>query len=199
MGIMGNKGASGIRMMIYDSYVCFVNSHLAADATQIQRRNEDFKDIAKNLQFPFISPNENINGFYNGTGFNREQFYTENMLRFNITSNRWLNNICQENLKEKESMKISFSIYDNDILFWFGDLNYRLNNNGDLIKEYVSKGKIEELLEFDQLLSEKAKQAVFNDFYENKITFKPTYKYDIGTNIFDIFVIEYYGINHQMH
>jgi len=185
MGIMGNKGASGIRMMIYDSYVCFVNSHLAADATQIQRRNEDFKDIAKNLQFPFISPNENINGFYNGTGFNREQFYTENMLRFNITSNRWLNNICQENLKEKESMKISFSIYDNDILFWFGDLNYRLNNNGDLIKEYVSKGKIEELLEFDQLLSEKAKQAVFNDFYENKITFKPTYKYDIGTNIFD--------------
>ena len=114
MGIMGNKGASGIRMMIYDSYVCFVNSHLAADATQIQRRNEDFKDIAKNLQFPFISPNENINGFYNGTGFNREQFYTENMLRFNITSNRWLNNICQENLKEKESMKISFSIYDNE-------------------------------------------------------------------------------------
>ncbi|OUM69912.1 hypothetical protein PIROE2DRAFT_37867, partial [Piromyces sp. E2] len=135
MGIMGNKGASGIRMMIYDSYVCFVNSHLAADSTQVQRRNEDFRDISKNLQFPFISP---------------KQFYTENI-----------------------------------ILFWFGDLNYRLNNNGDLIKEYVSQGKIEELIEFDQLMSEKAKQTVFNDFYESKITFKPTYKYDIGTNTFD--------------
>jgi len=37
------------------------------------------------------------------------------------------------------------------ILFWFGDLNYRLNNNGDLIKEYISQGKIEDLLEFDQV------------------------------------------------
>jgi len=43
-------------------------------------------------------------------------------------------------------------MYFISILFWFGDLNYRLNNNGDLIKEYVSKGKIEELLEFDQVL-----------------------------------------------
>ncbi|ORX35824.1 DNase I-like protein [Piromyces finnis] len=185
MGIMGNKGASGIRMMIYDSYVCFVNSHLAADTMQVQRRNEDYRDIAKNLQFPFIPPRDNINGFYNGTGFNKEQFYTENMLRFNITSNKWLNNICQENLKEKGNMKINFSIYDNDILFWFGDLNYRLNNNSDVIKEYINQGKIEDLLEFDQLLIEKAKQVVFTDFYESKITFKPTYKYDIGTNTFD--------------
>jgi len=37
------------------------------------------------------------------------------------------------------------------ILFWFGDLNYRLNNSGDLIKEYISQGKIEDLLEFDQV------------------------------------------------
>jgi len=185
MGVMGNKGASGIRMMIYDSYVCFVNSHLAHDSSQVQRRNEDYRDISKNLLFPFISPSESINGFYNGTGFQREQFYTENMLRFNITSNKWLNNICQENLKEKENMKINFSIFDNDILFWFGDLNYRLNNSSDLIKEYVSQGKIEELLEFDQLLNEKSKQLVFTDFYESKITFIPTYKYDIGTNIFD--------------
>lgn len=114
MGIMGNKGASAIRMMIYDSYVCFVNSHLAADSAQVQRRNEDFRDICKNLQFPFIPPSENINGFYNGTGFNKEQFYTENMLRFNITSNKWLNNICQENLKEKENMKLNFNIFDNE-------------------------------------------------------------------------------------
>ncbi|ORX75901.1 DNase I-like protein [Anaeromyces robustus] len=185
MGIMGNKGASGIRMMIYDSYVCFVNSHLAADSSQVQRRNEDFKDITKSLLFPFIPPSENINNYYNGTGFNKEQFYTENMLRFNITSNKWLNNICQENLKEKENMKLNFSIFDNDILFWFGDLNYRLNNSGDAIKEYINKGKIEDLLEFDQLMIEKEKKQVFTDFYESKIHFIPTYKYDIGTNIFD--------------
>jgi hypothetical protein len=185
MGIMGNKGASGIRMMIYDSYVCFVNSHLAHDSSQVQRRNDDYKDICKNLLFPFLPPNEDINNYYNGTGFNREQFYTETMLRFNITSNKWLNNICQEDLKEKENIKLNFNIFDNDILFWFGDLNYRLNNNGDQIKELISQGKIKDLLEYDQLINEKNKNQVFTDFYENKITFKPTYKYDIGTNIFD--------------
>ncbi|ORX81114.1 DNase I-like protein [Neocallimastix californiae] len=185
MGIMGNKGASGIRMMIYDSYVCFVNSHLAHDSTQVHRRDEDYRDICKNLLFPYVPPNENINDFYNGTGFNKEQFYTETMLRFNITSNKWINKMCEENLKEKENLKLNFTIFDNDILFWFGDLNYRLNNNGDLIKEYISQGKIEDLLEFDQLIAEKGKDQAFIDFYENKITFKPTYKYDIGTNIFD--------------
>jgi len=36
-----------------------------------------------------------------------------------------------------------------------------------------------------KLIAEKGKDQAFIDFYENKITFKPTYKYDIGTNIFD--------------
>jgi len=38
---------------------------------------------------------------------------------------------------------------------------------------------------FSKLIMEKEKKQAFTDFYESKIQFIPTYKYDIGTNIFD--------------
>lgn len=52
MGIVGNKGAVGIRFKIYNDYVCFVNCHLAAHPNQILRRNQDFADLHKRLVFP---------------------------------------------------------------------------------------------------------------------------------------------------
>ena len=52
MGVVGNKGAVGIRFKIYNSYVCFVNCHLAAHPNQILRRNQDLSDLHKRLIFP---------------------------------------------------------------------------------------------------------------------------------------------------
>ena len=47
--IKGNKGAIAIRFQLFDSYFCFVNSHLAAGHDELERRNEDFKDICCKL------------------------------------------------------------------------------------------------------------------------------------------------------
>lgn len=52
MGIVGNKGAVGIRFKIYNDYVCFVNCHLAAHPNQVLRRNQDLEDLHKRLVFP---------------------------------------------------------------------------------------------------------------------------------------------------
>lgn len=37
----------------------------------------------------------------------------------------------------------------------------------------------------DQLLQEAEKGEVFNGYYEGTLSFKPTYKYDIGSSIYD--------------
>jgi phosphatidylinositol-bisphosphatase len=51
MGMMGNKGAVGCRFKLMDSWVCVVNSHLAADSKDVDRRNQDYAEICRRLSF----------------------------------------------------------------------------------------------------------------------------------------------------
>ena len=41
----GNKGGVGVRMTFHETDICFVNSHLPAHQTEIEKRNEDFHGI----------------------------------------------------------------------------------------------------------------------------------------------------------
>ncbi|NWS63710.1 SHIP2 phosphatase, partial [Chunga burmeisteri] len=91
-------------------------------------------------------------------------------------------------------------------LFWFGDLNYRLDmdiqvrgggEGGALgvvspppranpsvpqeILNYISRKELEPLLKVDQLNLEKEKHKVFLRFGEEEITFPPTYRYERGS------------------
>ncbi|CAJ0962985.1 unnamed protein product, partial [Mesorhabditis belari] len=47
---LGNKGGTGISVKINDSLICFINCHLAAGNGELERRNQDFRDIT-NLTF----------------------------------------------------------------------------------------------------------------------------------------------------
>ncbi|KRT85816.1 hypothetical protein AMK59_1973 [Oryctes borbonicus] len=51
LGKMGNKGGVAIRIRLYDTTLCFVNSHLAAHQDEVQRRNQDFRDITDRINF----------------------------------------------------------------------------------------------------------------------------------------------------
>lgn len=51
MGVGGNKGGVAIRFQLYDSKLCFVNSHLAAHQNQVAARNSDYHNICKKLSF----------------------------------------------------------------------------------------------------------------------------------------------------
>ncbi|WKX91587.1 hypothetical protein Q1695_009987 [Nippostrongylus brasiliensis] len=44
---LGNKGGTAISLRINDTSVCFVNSHLAAGGGELERRNQDFRDISQ--------------------------------------------------------------------------------------------------------------------------------------------------------
>ncbi|NWY56740.1 SHIP2 phosphatase, partial [Chionis minor] len=66
-------------------------------------------------------------------------------------------------------------------LFWFGDLNYRLDMDVQDILAHVTKKEFEALLAVDQLNLEREKNKVFLRFSEGDISFPPTYRYERGS------------------
>ncbi|XP_049978550.1 phosphatidylinositol 3,4,5-trisphosphate 5-phosphatase 2 isoform X2 [Alexandromys fortis] len=66
-------------------------------------------------------------------------------------------------------------------LFWFGDLNYRLDMDIQEILNYISRREFEPLLRVDQLNLEREKHKVFLRFSEEEISFPPTYRYERGS------------------
>ncbi|XP_068136794.1 phosphatidylinositol 3,4,5-trisphosphate 5-phosphatase 1 isoform X2 [Hyperolius riggenbachi] len=69
-------------------------------------------------------------------------------------------------------------------LFWFGDLNYRVqlpNSEAENIVQKIKQQQYQELLTSDQLNMERKDSQVFLHFQEEEITFPPTYRFDRGT------------------
>jgi len=77
-------------------------------------------------------------------------------------------------------------VMSHDCVFWLGDLNFRLNDlpQSDVVESIRNKQHIE-LLDFDQLGLERLKEPILQEFKEAAILFPPTYKFDIGTDIYD--------------
>ncbi|KAI8014096.1 Type IV inositol polyphosphate 5-phosphatase 11 [Camellia lanceoleosa] len=72
------------------------------------------------------------------------------------------------------------------ITIWLGDLNYRLQG----INAFPARSLIQENLHKlltgkDQLLQEAERGQIFSGYCEGTLAFKPTYKYDIGSNSYD--------------
>ena len=77
-------------------------------------------------------------------------------------------------------------LQDHEMTFWVGDLNYRLNDlEVSEVKELLEEGNLPLLLESDQFSLQRQQRKAFVGFKEGKIKFRPTYKYDPGTNNWD--------------
>lgn len=68
-----------------------------------------------------------------------------------------------------------------DIIFWFGDLNYRIDTI-NLVKaiSLIDSNELDELIIYDQLKRERKLMNIFEDYNEGEIQFRPTYKYLVG-------------------
>eukprot|EP00123_Amoebidium_parasiticum_P018177 comp24124_c0_seq2/m.43765 comp24124_c0_seq2/g.43765 ORF comp24124_c0_seq2/g.43765 comp24124_c0_seq2/m.43765 type:complete len:870 (-) comp24124_c0_seq2:278-2887(-) len=64
MGVMGNKGAVVIRLRLFNTTLCFLNCHLAADSQNWQKRNMDYMEIGRRIEFNPTLPPENWRGPY---------------------------------------------------------------------------------------------------------------------------------------
>ncbi|KAL4233663.1 hypothetical protein ACF0H5_008345 [Mactra antiquata] len=77
------------------------------------------------------------------------------------------------------------TVHDHDLVFWLGDLNYRIDLDINEVKENVLKGALGKLLPHDQLYRQLHTHPVYKTYTEGEINFVPTYRYDPGTDNFD--------------
>ncbi|XP_048180735.1 inositol polyphosphate 5-phosphatase K isoform X3 [Corvus hawaiiensis] len=75
---------------------------------------------------------------------------------------------------------------DHEILFWFGDLNFRIADYGiHFVRESINNKRFNLLWEKDQLNMAKKKEVFLKEFKEGPLQFKPTYKFDLYSEVYD--------------
>ncbi|XP_034026234.1 phosphatidylinositol 4,5-bisphosphate 5-phosphatase A [Thalassophryne amazonica] len=77
-------------------------------------------------------------------------------------------------------------VLDHDVVFWFGDLNFRIDDlDVQVVKSAIDSNKLSVLWEHDQLNMAKDSETVLEGFHEGPLKFPPTYKFDVGTDTYD--------------
>ena len=156
MGMMGNKGGVSIRLQFYDSTICITNTHLAAHRENVAGRNADFANIFSKVSY-------------------------------DIGDEAVKEVIRSGSLSQWATGTSSVGIADHDLAFWMGDLNYRVDESipTEKVIELSNANELEELRVNDQLNIERAQGRVFQGFEEGKLMFRPTYKYQPGTDLYE--------------
>ncbi|XP_063258645.1 inositol polyphosphate 5-phosphatase K isoform X1 [Prinia subflava] len=78
------------------------------------------------------------------------------------------------------------SPFDHEVLFWFGDLNFRIADYGiHFVRESINNKRFNLLWEKDQLNMAKKKEPFLKEFREGPLLFKPTYKFDLYSEVYD--------------
>ncbi|XP_067826092.1 phosphatidylinositol polyphosphate 5-phosphatase type IV [Heptranchias perlo] len=75
-----------------------------------------------------------------------------------------------------------------DEVFWFGDFNFRLDVKRAVIDELLRSGtkdSLSSILHYDELTKKLQEGSIFKGFKEAEINFLPTYKFDIGCDVYD--------------
>uniref|UniRef100_A0A3Q1G5T6 Inositol polyphosphate-5-phosphatase Kb n=1 Tax=Acanthochromis polyacanthus TaxID=80966 RepID=A0A3Q1G5T6_9TELE len=68
-------------------------------------------------------------------------------------------------------------IRDHKVVFWFGDLNFRIADHGlHFLRSSINSGRLNLLWNKDQLIMMKKKEPFLQEFEEGPLDFKPTYK-----------------------
>jgi SacI homology domain/Endonuclease/Exonuclease/phosphatase family len=77
------------------------------------------------------------------------------------------------------------TIEDHDSIIWLGDFNYRVGLSDDRARHLVKQNDLDTLYENDQLNIQMVAGMTFPFYSEARITFPPTYKFDLGTDTYD--------------
>lgn len=77
------------------------------------------------------------------------------------------------------------AIADHDTVVWLGDFNYRIGLGNQIVRDLVSQRDYQKLYDNDQLNLQMIAGRAFQFYSEGPIGFAPTYKYNIGTDVYD--------------
>ncbi|KAJ6350476.1 hypothetical protein OIU78_006611 [Salix suchowensis] len=155
---IGNKGAVGLRIRVYDRVICFINCHFAAHLEAVNRRNADFDHVYRTMTFG--RPSNFFNSAAAGTSSAVQILRGANVMGGH----------SPEGIPE---------LSEADMVIFLGDFNYRLDGiSYDEARDFVSQRCFDWLREKDQLRTEMEVGNVFQGMREAVIRFPPTYKFE---------------------
>ncbi|XP_056266221.1 inositol polyphosphate 5-phosphatase K isoform X2 [Pseudoliparis swirei] len=157
--------------------------------------------FAKQCHLPFI---RDIQTTYTRTGFFgywgnkggvsvRFSFYGHMVCFLNCHLAAHVNYALQrvdeiEHILETQDFDIADTphVRDHKVVFWFGDLNFRIADHGlHFLRSSINGGRLHLLWNKDQLTMMKKKEAFLQEFDEGDLNFKPTYKFDRNSDTYD--------------
>lgn len=79
----------------------------------------------------------------------------------------------------------NLGIDDHDTVIWLGDFNYRIGLSRERTMDLIRKRDLETMYENDQLNLQMVAGLAFPYYSEARITFLPTYRFDVGSDDYD--------------
>lgn len=187
-GWVANKGAVAVRFELDEILpVVFVVSHLSAFDTveALVRRRWDFNEIVKRLRLTlYESEAEEISGEIPASAADtsaeakvddkHHRWDAEAMLRAHLNREPVVlpdDGDASATAEHSRHYKARhFTIMEHSIVFWAGDLNFRVELGLNEVKKLIQKRQFESaLLQFDQLKNEIKAKTCFQDFQEQHI------------------------------
>lgn len=160
-GIVGRqKGAVAIAFNFMQTYFLFISCHLAPHEGNVEERNCQYRRICRTT---FSNP--------------REKMQSSCLHSPSRLIKLWRR-------RRKGTINPS-SVEKCDVVVWLGDLNYRIERSRSSVGFLVNQNKQKLLRDSDQLSREAERGEIFQGFCEGPLSFRPTYKYDIGTDDYD--------------
>ncbi|KAI5819920.1 Endonuclease/exonuclease/phosphatase [Pyronema omphalodes] len=190
MGYVGNKGGVGVRLVLGDTLrLTFINCHLAAFANAVDRRNWDASEILRRMWFEAVekevvglSPDPPANAITstNGEGIDKTDVVI------------WCGDLNYRiDLENKDVRALLQPYMPADFPPAHNDAPSPKAASPPVplpptpteahpMAQTTLHGTIRSLLKHDQLLKARRAGKALADFKEGKVTFLPTYKYDVG-------------------
>lgn len=72
-----------------------------------------------------------------------------------------------------------------DYKIFFGDMNFRIDLENNVVRQLVLEKNYQKLIEHDQLTKIKDTHPILKNYSEGPLTFDPTFKYDFHSNQYD--------------
>lgn len=197
---MGNKGGVGVALSIGESTFIFINAHLAAHQHATQHRIREFTKISSDMTTKLWQRDD-----IGASGSASSNYYE----CADLDDNDCFDDEFDENLLDDgdimpvlPGMLQPSSPYNDDNrmdtgpktnplvtafdkVFWFGDLNFRINGTREVVDGMLANHMHEALLCNDELTMLMRFNRIFTGFAEGPLNFFPTYKFDPQSDHYD--------------
>ncbi|OXG45099.1 inositol-polyphosphate 5-phosphatase [Cryptococcus neoformans Th84] len=216
LGFGGNKAGVAVRLKVHDTTLCFVNCHMAAFTSALDRRRQDYQILRLGLAFPRplssasltsaplsssstvsipVPPTSSASsvssgtltsgaGTGTGTGAGESGVINESKEETKLEGEaETINPVFEEFWPEGKDKLLTLE--DCNLLFWMGDLNFRVDLPDGEVRKLVENKDWTGMLVRDQLKNDIKEGKSFVGFEEAEITFPPTFKYVHGSSTLD--------------